>query len=143
MTAKWLACRHQGYGPKAGSIPSYQLRILAKTRLAASCLAVRARLDLATEPNCCWALDFMHDARYCGRLFRTLNVIDEANRESRIKTPLSSGSIALIALKRLMHICSPTVSRFKQLPTDGWSITTSTAHTNRWAAYRRCNSCLD
>lgn len=38
-------------------------------------------LDLATEPNRCWALDFMHDALYCGRRFRTLNVIDEANRE--------------------------------------------------------------
>jgi len=38
-------------------------------------------LDLAAEPNRCWALDFMHDALYCGRPFRTLNVIDEANRE--------------------------------------------------------------
>lgn len=38
-------------------------------------------LDLASEPNRCWALDFMHDALYCGRRFRTLNVIDEANRE--------------------------------------------------------------
>lgn len=29
-----------------------------------------------------WALDFMHDALYDGRRFRTLNVIDEANREA-------------------------------------------------------------
>jgi len=41
----------------------------------------RQPLDLASEPNRCWALDFMHDALYCGRRFRTLNVIDEANRE--------------------------------------------------------------
>lgn len=29
-----------------------------------------------------WALDFMHDVLYDGRKFRTLNVIDEANREA-------------------------------------------------------------
>ena len=29
-----------------------------------------------------WALDFMHDVLYDGRRFRTLNVIDEANREA-------------------------------------------------------------
>ena len=42
---------------------------------------LRQPLDLASKPNRCWALDFMHDALYCGRRFRTLNVIDEANRE--------------------------------------------------------------
>ncbi len=31
--------------------------------------------------NGIWALDFMHDALYCGRRFRTFNVLDEANRE--------------------------------------------------------------
>jgi putative transposase len=29
-----------------------------------------------------WALDFMHDVPYDGRKFRTLDVIDEANREA-------------------------------------------------------------
>src|SRR5262249_15178470 len=29
-----------------------------------------------------WALDFMHDALYGGRRFRTLNVLDEGNREA-------------------------------------------------------------
>jgi len=38
-------------------------------------------LDLAHKVNDCWALDFMHDSLYCGKTFRTLNVIDEANRE--------------------------------------------------------------
>ena len=42
---------------------------------------LRQPLDRATTLNRCWALDFMHDALYCGRRFRTLNVIDEANRE--------------------------------------------------------------
>ena len=32
--------------------------------------------------NGIWALDFMHDALYGGRRFRTLNVLDEANREA-------------------------------------------------------------
>jgi len=31
--------------------------------------------------NRIWAMDFMHDVLYCGRRFRTFNVIDEANRE--------------------------------------------------------------
>lgn len=30
--------------------------------------------------NTVWALDFMRDTLYDGRVFRTLNVIDEANR---------------------------------------------------------------
>ncbi len=41
----------------------------------------RQPLDLAHKVNDCWALDFMHDSLYCGKAFRTLNVIDEANRE--------------------------------------------------------------
>jgi putative transposase len=31
--------------------------------------------------NGTWALDFMHDAFYGGRRFRTLNVLDEDNRQ--------------------------------------------------------------
>jgi putative transposase len=34
-----------------------------------------------TRTNQIWALDFMYDTLYRGRSFRTLNVIDEANRE--------------------------------------------------------------
>lgn len=33
------------------------------------------------EHNRIWAMDFMHDALYGGRKFRTFNVIDESNRE--------------------------------------------------------------
>jgi putative transposase len=42
----------------------------------------RERQPLAVEPrmNAVWALDFMRDTLYSGRVFRTLNVIDEANR---------------------------------------------------------------
>ena len=38
-------------------------------------------LDVIGLPNRQWALDFMHDALYCGKRFRTLNIIDEGTRE--------------------------------------------------------------
>jgi len=34
-----------------------------------------------TEVNSMWALDFMYNTLHYGRPFRTLNVIDESNRE--------------------------------------------------------------
>jgi putative transposase len=40
----------------------------------------RQPLVVPAEPNKVWALDFMHDTLYGGRAFRTLNVIDEADR---------------------------------------------------------------
>jgi putative transposase len=42
----------------------------------------RERQPLLVEPrmNAVWAIDFMRDTLYSGRVFRTLNVIDEANR---------------------------------------------------------------
>jgi putative transposase len=42
----------------------------------------RERQPLLVEPrmNAVWALDFMRDTLYSGRVFRTFNVIDEANR---------------------------------------------------------------
>jgi putative transposase len=41
----------------------------------------RQPLDRPTEINETWSLDFMRDTLYDGRPFRTLNVIDEGNRE--------------------------------------------------------------
>ena len=38
-------------------------------------------LEVVDAPNEQWALDFMHDSLYCGRPYRTLNVIDEGTRE--------------------------------------------------------------
>ena len=39
-------------------------------------------LDDAKRPNDCWSLDFMSDNLTNGRSYRTLNVIDDFNRES-------------------------------------------------------------
>ena len=38
-------------------------------------------LDDAQQPNDCWSLDFMSDSLTDGRWYRTLNVIDDFNRE--------------------------------------------------------------
>ncbi len=64
----------------------------------------RQPLDLAHKVNNCWALDFMHDSLYCGKTFRTLNVIDEANREClAIDIGMSIPSTRLIrTLERLI-----------------------------------------
>lgn len=42
----------------------------------------RQPLDAPTTVNHTWALDFMHDSLHHGRTFRTLNVMDEGNREA-------------------------------------------------------------
>jgi putative transposase len=36
--------------------------------------------------NIVWSLDFVHDALYDGRRFRTLNVLDDGNREGSAST---------------------------------------------------------
>ena len=41
----------------------------------------RVPLEITAEVNASWSLDFMYDSLYCGKRFRTLNVIDEGVRE--------------------------------------------------------------
>ena len=41
----------------------------------------RVPMEITAEVNRSWSLDFMHDVLYCGKRFRTLNVIDEGVRE--------------------------------------------------------------
>lgn len=38
-------------------------------------------LKVVAQANHQWALDFMSDSLYCGRRFRTLNIVDESTRE--------------------------------------------------------------
>jgi putative transposase len=53
-------------------------------------------LQVSHYPNRQWALDFMHDTLYCGKRFRTLNIIDEGTREClaiEVDTSLPAGRI--------------------------------------------------
>ena len=61
----------------------------------------RQPLDHSQGLNLTWSLDFMRDTLYDGRAFRTLNVIDEGNREAlRIEV---GTSISAIRLQRVMN----------------------------------------
>lgn len=53
-------------------------------------------LEVSLFPNRQWALDFMHDTLYCGKRFRTLNIIDEVTREClaiEVDTSLPAGRV--------------------------------------------------
>lgn len=39
-------------------------------------------LQVPEKMNQCWSMDFMHDSLFCGRCFRTFNVVDDFNREA-------------------------------------------------------------
>ncbi len=55
-----------------------------------------ATMDVPARPNAVWSLDFVHDTLYCGRRFRTLNVIDEGVREAlaiEIDTSLTAARV--------------------------------------------------
>ena len=75
--------RAQGYGWNHNRIWRVycQLRLNLPRRTKRR-VPQRVRQPLLVEPrmNAVWAIDFMRDTLYSGRVFRTLNVIDEANR---------------------------------------------------------------
>jgi putative transposase len=54
-------------------------------------LAVRA------DMNQCWSIDFMSESLFCGRRFRTFNVVDDYNREAlAIEVDLSLLSVRVV-----------------------------------------------
>ena len=57
---------------------------LNKRRRGKKRLPSRHPLPLATSEvmNACWSVDFTSDALWCGRRFRTFNVLDDFNREA-------------------------------------------------------------
>lgn len=61
----------------------YKAMGLNKPRRTKRVLAKRIAKPLIVQAlaNHQWALDFMHDSLYCGKRFRTLNIIDEGTRE--------------------------------------------------------------
>lgn len=63
----------------------------------------RQSMEVPSIPNAVWALDFMSDALYVGRRFRTLNILDEGVREAltiEIDTSLPGQRVVRV-LKRL------------------------------------------
>lgn len=57
---------------------------LNQPRRAKRRLPARERIPLAV-PECAnqvWSIDFMHDALYSGKRFRTLNIVDDHSREA-------------------------------------------------------------
>ena len=54
------------------------LKRRAKKRLPAR---RREQLAVPVQMNLCWSMDFMSDSLYDGRRFRTLNIVDDFNRE--------------------------------------------------------------
>ena len=65
-------------------------------------------LDVPGTLNQVWSLDFVHDALYDGRRFRTMNVLDDSNREAlgiEVVTSIPSASRLLGGFKRsLQHL---------------------------------------
>lgn len=62
----------------------YCMLKLNKRRRGKKRLPTRNPAPLAASPvmNGCWSVDFMSDALWCGRKFRTFNVVDDFNREA-------------------------------------------------------------
>ncbi len=59
----------------------------------------RAELYVPEAPDTVWSADFMSDALYCGRRFRTFNVVDDFNREAlhiEIDTSITSDRLVRI-----------------------------------------------
>jgi len=62
-------------------------------------------LEQPKAANECWSMDFMHDALLSGQRFRTLNLIDDYNREAlaiEVDTSLPSQRVVRV-LERVAH----------------------------------------
>ena len=90
----------------------------------------RQLLTPTLELNRVWALDFMRDTMYDGRPFRTLNIIDEGNREAlRIECGTSIPSARLV---RLMSQFIEVYGKPQAIRMDNGPELTSTTFTE-WA----------
>lgn len=79
----------------------------------------RQPLLASTEHNRVWALDFIRDTLYDGRPFRTLNVIDEGNREAlRVEcdTSIPSSSVVRVMYQLIEVYGKPEAIRLDNGP---------------------------
>lgn len=80
---------------------------------------LRQPLVAPSALNGVWALDFMHDALYGGRPFRTLNVLDEANREAlaiEIGTSIPAARVVRVLEQLLVVYGRPQALRLDNGP---------------------------
>ena len=92
---------------------------------------LRQPLEAPDRLNEIWALDFMADALYGGRAFRTVNVIDDGNRE--VLGIEIATSIPARRVIRVMEQLIEVNGRPRALRLDNGSELTSTAFTE-WRA---------
>lgn len=93
----------------------------------------RQTLLAPTRLNEIWAIDFMHDALYDGRRFRTFNVLDEGNREG-----LAIEVGTSLPASRILRVLSQLVALYgrpNRLRLDNGPELTSQALTE-WCAQR-------
>lgn len=88
-------------------------------------LRLRQPLQAPTAHNRIWAADFMHDALYRGRSFRTFNVIDESNREAlaiEVGTSISAIRVTRVLDQVIELYGKPQALRIDNGPefTSGW-----------------------
>ncbi|PKO66701.1 MAG: hypothetical protein CVU22_15050 [Betaproteobacteria bacterium HGW-Betaproteobacteria-16] len=101
---------------------------------------IKRPLQAAPQPNQGWSCDFMSDALWSGRRFRTFNVIDEFNREGlRIEVDTSLPAARVIrALNELVELRGAPLSirldnvlNARGVPTNGNSIACRSCGANR------------
>ncbi|CAM8621669.1 Tra5 Transposase and inactivated derivatives [Comamonadaceae bacterium] len=64
---------------------------------------IRQPLEVGKQPNQGWSCDFMSDALWSGRRFRTFNVIDEFNREA-LRTEIDTSLPAAMVVRALNEL---------------------------------------
>lgn len=80
---------------------------------------LRQPLVAPSTLNGIWALDFMEDALYGGRRFRTLNILDEGNREAlaiEIGTSIPSARVVRVLEQLLLLYGQPQALRLDNGP---------------------------
>lgn len=87
----------------------------------------REALTLPISPNIIWSMDFMHDRLVNGRAFRTLNILDDYNREAlaiSIDTSMTSPRVERELTQLFAYRGKPQIIRMDNGPElvalEGW-----------------------
>lgn len=80
---------------------------------------IKEPLQVPSVPNAVWTIDFMADALWKGRRFRTFNVLDDFNREAlwiEIEMSMLAGQIVRVLTKRIEIRGKPLMLRMDNCP---------------------------